>query len=68
MARYEFTLRGRLDPSWSDWFEGLQVRGNAQGHTFLTGAVPDQPALHALLARIRDLGIELLELRRLADD
>jgi hypothetical protein len=66
-ACYEFVLRGRLDPSWSEWFEGLQVQANAEGHTLLTGPLPDQAALHGLLARIRDSGIDLLGLRRVAD-
>jgi hypothetical protein len=66
-ACYEFTLRGRLDQSWSDWFNGLQLRTTADGHTLLIGVLPDQSALHGLLARIRDLGIELLGLRRLDD-
>jgi len=66
-ACYEFVLRGRLDPSWSDWFDGLQLRTTDDGHTLLIGVLPDQSALHGVLARIRDLGIELLGLRRLDD-
>jgi hypothetical protein len=62
--RYELILGGRLDPSWSDWFDGLQLQPTPDGHTLLMGAVPDQAALHGLLARIRDLGIDLLGLRR----
>ncbi len=62
--RYELTLRVRLDPSWSDWFEGLQPRATARGQTILSGTLPDQAALFGVLERIRDLGIELVELRR----
>ena len=54
MRHYELTLRGRLDPSWSDWFDGLEVRPTADGHTVLSGPLPDQAALHGVLARIRD--------------
>jgi len=65
VPRYEFVLGARLDPSWSTWFDGLQLQSTLDGHTRLVGEVPDQAALHGLLARIRDLGIELLGLSRL---
>jgi hypothetical protein len=35
--------------------------------TVLTGVVPDQAALHGVLARIQSLGLELVELRRLPE-
>lgn len=34
------------------------------GITTLTGEVADQPALHGLLTRIRDLGLPLLSVNR----
>jgi hypothetical protein len=33
--------------------------------TVLVGPVADQAALHGLLAKVRDLGLPLLEVRRL---
>jgi hypothetical protein len=42
------------------------LHAEAQGEdTLLTGALPDQAALHGVLARIEALGLELLEVRRL---
>jgi hypothetical protein len=35
------------------------------GDTLLRGALPDQSALHGVLAQIEALGLELLDLRRL---
>ena len=35
--------------------------------TVLYGTLPDQSALFALLVRIHDLGLQLLEVRRLTD-
>jgi hypothetical protein len=64
-ARYELRVRGVLDPSWSAWFEGLQVSSDQTGQTTIAGPVADQAALHGLLAKIRDLGLELLSVRRL---
>jgi hypothetical protein len=64
-ARYELRVRGVLDPGWSTWFEGLQVTSHAAGQTTIAGPVADQAALHGLLAKVRDLGLELLSVRRI---
>jgi hypothetical protein len=67
-ARYELRIRGVLDPRWSAWFEGLRVSSDQAGQTTIAGPVTDQAALHGLLAKIRDLGLPLLEVRRLDPD
>jgi len=64
-AIYEIRVKGNLDPVWADWFDGFTVTRQANDETMLTGPVPDQPALHGLLAKIRDLGLPLLVVRRL---
>ncbi len=62
---YILRLQGRLDPRWSSWFDGMQViYTEATGETVLTGTVADQAALHGLLARIRDLNLELISVER----
>ena len=53
-------VRGQLGSEWSVWFEGLGVAATVDGDTTLTGQLADQSALHGVLARIRDLGLELL--------
>jgi hypothetical protein len=63
-VHYEIRVRGVLDGGWSAWFDGLQVTSDEHGQTSLTGPVVDQAALHGLLAKVRDLGLELLEVRR----
>jgi hypothetical protein len=65
LPRYEIVLRGRLDESWSDWLGGLELRVTPHGETIATGPIQDQAALHGLLERVRDMGIELLSVRRL---
>jgi hypothetical protein len=67
-ARYELRVQGVLEPRWSAWFEGLQVSSDERGQTTITGPVADQAALHGLLAKIRDLGLPLLAVRRLDPD
>lgn len=64
-AHYEITVEGVLDPRWSAWFDGMQLASDAADRTTITGPVADQAALHGQLARIRDLGLSLLALRRL---
>jgi hypothetical protein len=63
-VHYEIRVKGVLDARWSAWFDGLQVSSNDRAETTITGRVADQAALHGLLAKVRDLGLELLEVRR----
>ncbi|TXN30362.1 hypothetical protein [Lacisediminihabitans profunda] len=60
LDRYQIRLQGRLDESWSDWFEGFTVTNENGGTTTLTGPVIDQSALHGLLRRVGDLGVTLI--------
>ncbi len=59
---YEIRLRGHLDGSWADWFDGLTITNAENGDTILTGPVADQAALHGLLKKVRDLGLPLRSL------
>jgi hypothetical protein len=62
---YEIRVRGVLGSGWSAWFEDLRVTSDAYGQTVIAGPVADQAALHGLLTKIRDLGLELLSVRRI---
>lgn len=62
---YEIRLKGHLNQRWADWFEGLTITLEENGETRLTGSVADQAALHGLLKRVRDLGMELLAVNRI---
>lgn len=62
-ATYQITVQGRLDPDWSDWFEGMTLTTAIDGKrsiTTLTGLVVDQAALHGLLNKLYGLGLPLL--------
>ena len=63
--RYEIMVKGHLDEHWSDWLGGLSITRDAQGNSHLVGFVPDQAALHGILAQIRDLGLTLISLTRI---
>jgi len=68
LTYYELRVQGGLDGRWSAWFEGLQISSDDHGVTTIVGPVADQPALHGLLARVRDLGLPLLSVRQLDPD
>lgn len=57
---YQIRVKGHLDNSWSEWFEDFSLTHEEDGTTVLTGPVADQPALHGLLVRVRDLGLPLV--------
>jgi hypothetical protein len=63
-VHYEIRVKGVLGSGWSAWFDGLRVTSDEAGQTVIAGPVIDQAALHGLLAKVRDLGLELLEVRR----
>jgi hypothetical protein len=61
---YQIRVQGRLDASWSDWFDGMALTVDKGDDgvpvTTLVGPVADQAALHGLLARISDLNLTLI--------
>jgi len=64
---YEIRLHGRLDPRWSTSFEAMSLT-TGEGFTLLRGPVVDQAALHGLLHRLRDIGVPLISVTRIAPD
>jgi hypothetical protein len=61
---YEIRVKGNLGPEWSAWFDGLTITPQVGDETTLVGQVADQPALHGLLAKIRDLGLTLIRVEQ----
>ncbi len=67
---YEIKIKGLLDEHWNQWFEGMALKRVDNGEsgqmcTLITGPIPDQPALHGLLAKIRDLNLTLISICRI---
>jgi hypothetical protein len=65
---YQIRIKGHLGPQWKDWFDGMTMTQEQNGETVLTGPVADQPALHGLLKKVRDLGMNLVAVNRIDVD
>lgn len=65
---YEIRLQGQLDSRWAMRL-GIPTLAHAtDGTTALRTGPIDQPTLHGLLQRVRDLGIALLSVTRIDPD
>lgn len=56
---YVIRIRERIDEGWSDWFGEMQISPDGEG-TALTGHIPDQAALHGIIATVQRLGLNLV--------
>jgi len=63
---YQIRLKGHLSSQWATCFDGFTLTNCENGEAVLTGVITDQAALHGVLAKIRDLGLPLLSVNRLA--
>jgi len=61
---YRIRVQGHLRPEWSEWFDGMTIALEENGDTTLSGLVVDQPALHGLLIKVRDLGLTLISVSK----
>jgi hypothetical protein len=64
-SQYELVVRGRLGPRLVTALEGFEVVEVVDEGTRLRGWLQDQSALHARLAVVADLGMELVSVRRI---
>lgn len=65
-SSYEIRITGILPPEALLDFEDLTASVEPV-ETVVHGQLPDQAALHGLLARLEMLGVQVLEIRRLHD-
>ena len=65
---YEIRVEGVLNESWSDRFEGLEIRSDPGGGTTLSGRLVDQAAVFGVLAKIHNLNLTLLSVARLPSE
>jgi hypothetical protein len=70
MAQEQYLIRvkGHLGQQWNEWFDGFTITNVDQGEAILCGINVDQAALHGVLVKVRDLGLPLLGVSRVAAD
>jgi hypothetical protein len=59
-TRYLIRVKGHLDLSWSEWFEGLKITYEQNGNSYLVGAITDQAELIGILTKIHNLNLEII--------
>jgi len=61
---YRIKIIGHLDKKYSGWLEGLSI-SYENGKTILFALIRDQPSLHGLLNKLRDLNLILVSIEQL---
>lgn len=61
---YRVTVRGRVTERLASAFDGMSVEPG-QGMTVFVGKVQDQAELYGLLNRLRDFGLELVQVEEM---
>ena len=59
-------VRGELDDRFAYLFNGLELE-RISGTTVLSGRVLDQAQLHGYIARVEELGLELVSVKQTAE-
>ena len=67
MEHYEIIINGHIDLRRADWFAGLEITQLLGGKSLLAGEIADQAALYGILNRVRDMGLQLLSVKRVND-
>ena len=67
-AWYEFRLCCHLGSGSAAAFPDMEIDRDDGGETVMRGPIVDQAALHGVLMKIRDLGLPLIEVKRIGRD
>lgn len=59
MLKVEIHFKGQITNQWTEWFDGLTISHSDLDETILSGLVADSSALYGIIARLRDLGLQL---------
>ena len=68
MARYEISIKGRLDPSLLTDLGRFESDERPCDHGPARVRWPTRPGLRRLLTRLQDRGLELVEVRQIDPD
>lgn len=63
---YEIRAKGHLDPRWVAWFDGQHLTHESDGTTVIHCPVLDQAAVYSVLLKLRDLGLPLVSVTKVA--
>jgi hypothetical protein len=64
---YRIRIKGLLDSSWSAWLGGTAILPQPDEETLLCASLAGQAALHALLEKLRDVGLPLISVECVSD-
>ena len=59
-------IKGHLDSSWKDWFDGLEII-KEDDHTLLLGDARDEAFVYGVLNKIRDLNLKLISVEKIEE-
>ena len=61
---YQIKIAGTLDPSWSEWLGGMEIRTETEAGatTTLSGVVSDQTTLRGILCKLWDLNFKVISI------
>jgi hypothetical protein len=65
-TEYRLVVRGELDERFAYLFNGLDFE-RVGGTTVLSGSVADQAQLHGYIARVEELGLELVSIKQTSE-
>jgi hypothetical protein len=65
---YEIRAKGQLDLRWVTWFDGQRLTHESDGITVIHCPVLDQAAVYSVLLKLRDLGLPLISVTKVAPD
>ena len=68
---YELRVSGRISTHAAAWFEGMTLsvdEATTPPQTIIRSQLIDQAALYGLISRVRDLGLTLLAVTRIAQE
>ncbi len=64
---YVIRIQEKLEQGWEEWFNGMTMVIDEAG-TQLSGLLPDQSALHGVIATIHRLGLRLVSVSQGNDE
>ncbi|MEI7769131.1 MAG: hypothetical protein WCI67_04030 [Chloroflexales bacterium] len=53
-------FKGKIDASWSEWFQGLSIQPISSDETSMSGEVADNAAIYGILSTMSSLGLTLI--------